>query len=428
MKILLLGSGAREHAIAKKIAESKKTSELIVSPGNVGISKIAKCVNISSDNEAIKQYIIENNVDMLVVGNEQPLADGVADCLYEDERTRNLMVIGPKQKGAALESSKDFAKDFMIRHNIPTARYKSFGKDELDQAIDFLKTLSAPYVLKADGLAAGKGVVISQTLEEAETELREMLANAKFGKASEKVLIEEFLKGIECSVFILTDGKNYSILPEAKDYKRIGEGDTGLNTGGMGSISPVNFATKEFLDKVEQRIIKPTIEGLQKDKIEYKGFIFIGLMSVEGDPYVIEYNVRMGDPETESVFPRIESDIVEAFELVAQGRLNEYELKVSEKVCTTVFLVSKGYPEDYEKGKLMSGFDQVVDCNLFHAGTKAGEGSQILTSGGRVIAVSCFGSTMQEALNKCYENIEKINFEGKTFRRDIGKDLLSLEA
>ncbi len=428
MKILLLGSGAREHAIAKKIVESKKTTELIVSPGNVGISQIAKCVNLSSDNEAIKQYIIDNNIDMLVVGNEQPLADGISDCLYADDRTKNLMVIGPKQKGAALESSKDFAKDFMVRHDIPTARYKSFGKDELEQAIDFLRTLSAPYVLKADGLAAGKGVVISQTLEEAEAELKEMLANAKFGKASEKVVIEEFLTGIECSVFVLTDGKNYCILPEAKDYKRIGEGDTGLNTGGMGSISPVNFATKEFLEKVETRIIKPTIEGLQKDEIEYKGFIFIGLMSVEGDPYVIEYNVRMGDPETESVFPRIESDIVEAFELVAQGRLNEYELKVSEKVCTTVFLVSKGYPEDYEKGKLMSGFDQVVDCNLFHAGTKAGEGSQILTSGGRVIAVSCFGSTMQEALNKCYENIEKIDFEGKTFRRDIGKDLMNMEA
>ncbi len=428
MKILLLGSGAREHAIAKKIVESKKTTELIVSPGNVGISQIAKCVNLSSDNEAIKQYIINNNVDMLVVGNEQPLADGISDCLYADERTRNLMVIGPKQKGAALESSKDFAKDFMVRHDIPTARYKSFGKDELEQAIDFLRTLSAPYVLKADGLAAGKGVVISQTLEEAEAELKEMLANAKFGKASEKVVIEEFLKGIECSVFVLTDGKNYCILPEAKDYKRIGEGDTGLNTGGMGSISPVNFATKEFLEKVETRIIKPTIEGLQKDNIEYKGFIFIGLMSVEGDPYVIEYNVRMGDPETESVFPRIESDIVEAFELVAKERLNEYELKVSEKVCTTVFLVSKGYPEDYEKGKLMTGLDQVVDCNLFHAGTKVGEGNQILTSGGRVISVSCFGDTMQDALKKCYENIEKIDFEGKTFRRDIGKDLLSLEA
>lgn len=428
MKILLLGSGAREHAIAQKIAESKKISKLIVSPGNVGISQIAKCENISSDNEAIKQYIIDNNVDMLVVGNEQPLADGIADCLFEDERTRNLMVIGPKQKGAALESSKDFAKDFMIRHNIPTARYKSFGKDELNQAIDFLKTLSAPYVLKADGLAAGKGVVISETLEQAEEELKEMLANAKFGKASEKVVIEEFLKGIECSVFVLTDGEYYCVLPEAKDYKRIGEGDTGLNTGGMGSVSPVNFATKEFLEKVENKIIKPTIEGLQQDAIEYKGFIFIGLMNVEGEPYVIEYNVRMGDPETESVFPRIESDIVEAFELVSKGRLNEYELKVSEKVCATVFLVSKGYPENYEKGKLMTGFDSVSDCNLFHAGTKAGEGSQILTSGGRVIAVSCFGTTMQDALSKCYENIEKIDFEGKTFRRDIGKDLMNLEA
>lgn len=428
MKILLLGSGAREHAIAKKIAESKKTSELIVSPGNVGISQIAKCENISSDNEAIKQYIIENNVDMLVVGNEQPLADGIADCLFEDERTRNLMVIGPKQKGAALESSKDFAKDFMIRHNIPTARYKSFGKDELNQAIDFLKSLSAPYVLKADGLAAGKGVVICQSLSEAEEELKQMLNNSKFGKASEKVVIEEFLKGIECSVFVLTDGEHYCVLPEAKDYKRIGEGDTGLNTGGMGSVSPVNFATKEFLEKVENKIIKPTIEGLKQDAIEYKGFIFIGLMNVEGEPYVIEYNVRMGDPETESVFPRIESDIVEAFELVSKGRLNEYELKVSEKVCATVFLVSKGYPENYEKGKLMTGFDSVSDCNLFHAGTKAGEGSQILTSGGRVIAVSCFGTTMQDALSKCYENIEKIDFEGKTFRRDIGKDLMNLEA
>lgn len=428
MKILLLGSGAREHAIAKKIAESKKTSELIVSPGNVGISQIAKCENISSDNETIKQYIIDNNIDMLVVGNEQPLADGIADCLFEDERTRNLMVIGPKQKGAALESSKDFAKDFMVRHNIPTAKYQSFGKEELNKAIDYLKTLSAPYVLKADGLAAGKGVVICQSLSEAEEELKQMLNNSKFGKASEKVVIEQFLKGIECSVFVLTDGEHYCVLPEAKDYKRIGEGDTGLNTGGMGSVSPVNFASKEFLEKVENKIIKPTIEGLKQDAIEYKGFIFIGLMNVEGEPYVIEYNVRMGDPETESVFPRIESDIVEAFELVSKGRLNEYELKVSEKVCATVFLVSKGYPENYEKGKLMTGFDSVSDCNLFHAGTKAGEGSQILTSGGRVIAVSCFGTTMQDALSKCYENIEKIDFEGKTFRRDIGKDLMNLEA
>jgi phosphoribosylamine--glycine ligase len=326
-----------------------------------------------------------------------------------------------------LEGSKDFAKEFMVKHNIPTAQYKSFTKDTVGEADQFLSQLNPPYVLKADGLAAGKGVLILDSLEEAKKELREMFSG-KFGNAGNTVVIEQFLKGIEVSVFVLVSNKGYLILPEAKDYKRIGEGDTGLNTGGMGSVSPVNFASKEFLEKVENKIIKPTIEGLQKDAIEYKGFIFIGLMNVEGEPYVIEYNVRMGDPETESVFPRIESDIVEAFELVAKGRLNEYELKVSEKVCTTVFLVSKGYPEDYQKGKVMTGFERVVDCNLFHAGTKAGEGSQILTSGGRVIAISCFGSTMQEALGKCYENIEKIDFEGKTFRRDIGKDLMNLEA
>ena len=426
MKILLLGSGAREHAIAKKIRESKLCKELYISPANAGMISEGECVNLGSDFENIKAFAIEKGIDILVVGNEQPLVDGIADSFASDERTCHINVIGPKKAAAMLEGSKDFAKEFMFKNNIPTARYRTFGKEDLNEAKQFLKTMNPPYVLKADGLAAGKGVVILPTLEEAEAELDAMLSQAKFGDASAKVVIEEFLSGIECSVFVLTDGKHYKILPEAKDYKRIGEGDTGLNTGGMGSVSPVVFADKEFMQKVEDRIIRPTIEGLQKDNLEYRGFIFIGLMSVVGEPYVIEYNVRMGDPETESVMPRIESDLVEAFDLIGKGELDKYEMKIKSDYCTTVMLVSKGYPESYEKGKVMSGMDLCEDCFLFHAGTKADEEGRILTAGGRVIAVTSFGKTMQEALANCYRQAERIDFEGKTLRRDIGKDLMNL--
>lgn len=426
MRILLLGSGAREHAMASKIKQSKLCNRLYISPANAGMSAVGECVNIGSDFESIKTFACEKEIDMLVVGNEQPLVDGIADSFANDERTAHINVIGPRKQAAMLEGSKDFAKEFMSRYSIPTARYQTFGKQDLDAAKQFLKTLNPPYVLKADGLAAGKGVVILSTIQEAEKELEAMLSQAKFGHAGNKVVIEEFLSGIECSVFVLTDGKHYIVLPEAKDYKRIGEEDTGLNTGGMGSISPVVFANQDFMQKVERRIIQPTIEGLQKENLDYRGFIFIGLMNVKGDPYVIEYNVRMGDPETESVMPRIESDLVEAFDLVGKRELDKYSLKINPDYCTTVMLVSKGYPESYEKGKLMSGMDDCSDCMLFHAGTKADENGNILTAGGRVIAVSCFGKTMQEALAKCYAQAEKIQFEGKTLRRDIGKDLMQL--
>lgn len=425
-KILLLGSGAREHAIAWKIAQSPLCERLYISPANAGMNAVGEVVNLGSDFETIKNFAVEKAIDILVVGNEQPLVDGVADSFAEDARTNHITVIGPKKQGAMLEGSKDFAKEFMLRHSIPTARYRTFGKQEIEEAKQFLKELKAPYVLKADGLAAGKGVVILDTIEEAERELEAMLGEAKFGEASAKVVIEEFLSGIECSVFVLTDGKHYVTLPEAKDYKRIGEGDTGLNTGGMGSISPVVFADGEFMRKVEERIIRPTVSGLQTDGIDYRGFIFIGLMSVAGDPYVIEYNVRMGDPETESVMPRVESDLVEAFVKVGARELDKYTLKVNPDYCTTVMLVSKGYPESYEKGKTMSGMESCKNCMLFHAGTKADESGNILTSGGRVLAVTSFGKTMEEALANCYCEAEKISFEGKTYRRDIGADLIKL--
>lgn len=410
--------------MAYKIKQSPLCEKLYISPANAGMKAEGECVYLGGDFEKIRDFAAKNRIDMLVVGNEQPLVEGIADSFAEDERTRRITVIGPGKAGAQLEGSKDFAKHFMEKYSIPTAKYRTFGAAELEEAKRFLGTLQAPYVLKADGLAAGKGVVILPTLEEAERELEAMLKDAKFGKASAKVVIEEFLSGIECSVFVLTDGKNYILLPEAKDYKRIGEGDTGLNTGGMGSVSPVVFADKEFMRKVEERIVAPTIKGLQSEGIDYRGFIFVGLMNVAGEPYVIEYNVRMGDPETESVMPRVESDLVEAFSLVGKGELDRYELKISKDVCATVMLVSKGYPESYEKGKKMSGMDDCGNCFLFHAGTKEDENGDIVTSGGRVIAVSCFGRTCEEALASCYAEAKNIHFDGKTYRRDIGKDLI----
>lgn len=410
--------------MAHKIKQSPLCEKLYISPANAGMRAEGECVNLGSDFDKIRDFAVENRIDMLVVGNEQPLVDGIADSFAGDARTSHIVVIGPTKQGAQLEGSKDFAKHFMEKYAIPTAKYRTFGAAELEEAKRFLGTLQAPYVLKADGLAAGKGVVILPTLEEAERELEAMLKDAKFGKASAKVVIEQFLDGIECSVFVLTDGKHYVLLPEAKDYKRIGEGDTGLNTGGMGSVSPVVFADGEFMRKVEERIVVPTIKGLQSEGIDYRGFIFVGLMSVAGEPYVIEYNVRMGDPETESVMPRVESDLVEAFDLVGKGELDKYELKIRKDFCTTVMLVSKGYPESYEKGKRMSGMENCKNCLLFHAGTKADESGDIVTAGGRVIAVTCFGGTMEEALANCYAEAEKITFEGKTYRRDIGKDLI----
>lgn len=422
MKILLIGSGGRENAIAWKMAQSPKLTELFIAPGNAGTKNFGTNVKLDpNDHEAVKKFLINNKIDLVVVGPEEPLVKGLHDAILADDTTKNIPVIGPQAKGAALEGSKEFAKEFMVRHNIPTAKYLSVTNANLEEGKAFLDQLSAPFVLKADGLAAGKGVLILNDRDEAKTELNNML-HGKFGDAGNTVVIEEFLSGIELSVFVLTDGKSYLILPEAKDYKRIGEGDTGLNTGGMGAVSPVPFAGKEFMNKVKERIVKPTISGLQKDNIPYKGFVFIGLMNCNGEPMVIEYNVRMGDPETEVVMPRIESDLVELFEAVANNRLNEKTIRVSNKFCTTVMMVAGGYPGEYKKGTPMSGFEKNNGSILFHAGTTETNG-QIVTNGGRVIAVSSLGNTKDEAIALSYKNVECIQYEGRYFRRDIGKDL-----
>ena len=423
MNILLLGSGGREHALAWKMLQSEKCSKLIVAPGNAGTAQIAKNVVINpNDFNAVKQLVLAEQINMVVVGPEDPLVNGVYDFFKNDAELASIPVIGPSKYGAQLEGSKEFAKEFLVKHNIPTARYESFTAETVEKGYAFLETLNAPYVLKADGLAAGKGVLILNDLAEAKTELKNMLVDAKFGSASAKVVIEEFLSGIELSCFVLTDGKSYKILPTAKDYKRIGEGDTGLNTGGMGAVSPVPFATPEFLAKIEERVVKPTVAGLQKDNIDYKGFVFIGLIKVGDDPFVIEYNVRMGDPETEVVMPRLKSDLVEIFDAMAKQELERVSFEIDERAATTIMMVSGGYPEDYEKGKVITGVENVKESIVFHAGTSLKD-AKVVSNGGRVLAVTSYGTTYQEAIAQSYDSISKINFENMYFRKDIGFDL-----
>jgi phosphoribosylamine--glycine ligase len=423
MNILVLGSGGREHALALKISQSPKTAKLFVAPGNAGTAEIAVNVEVGvNDFAAIKELVLKEQIDLVVVGPEDPLVNGVHDFFLNDSAIKDVPVIGPQKAAAALEGSKEFAKEFMMRHQIPTAAYESFTSDSVEAGYAFLETLEPPYVLKADGLAAGKGVLILQDLDEAKAELKSMLLDSKFGSASATVVIEEFLDGIELSCFVLTDGSNYKILPTAKDYKRIGEGDTGLNTGGMGAISPVPFADSAFMDTVEARIVKPTVEGLKKDNLPYVGFIFIGLIKVKGEPKVIEYNVRMGDPETEVVIPRLKSDLVEILLAMANGSLDQVDLQIDERAATTVMAVSGGYPEAYEKGKQITGTENVEGSIVFHAGTKLSDG-KVVTNGGRVIAVTSFGKDFKDALQKSYQNMEKIHFDGMYFRKDLGFDL-----
>jgi phosphoribosylamine--glycine ligase len=424
MNVLILGSGGREHAFAWKIAQSSKLKNLFIAPGNAGTSDFGSNLDINvSDFDKIKIAVLENEIEMVLVGPEVPLVEGIHDFFLADTDLKSISVIGPEQYAAQLEGSKEFAKKFMKRHHIPTAEYESFSKESLEEGYQFLETLSPPYVLKADGLAAGKGVVILSDIQEAKYELKEMLANKKFGEASSKVVIEEFLDGIEMSCFVLTDGKNYVNFPNAKDYKRIGEGDVGLNTGGMGAISPVPFATETFLAKIEEQVIKRTVEGLQKDRIPYKGFIFFGIIKVGDEPKVIEYNCRMGDPETEVVIPRMKSDFLELLMATSNGTLADYKMVLDDRSATTVMLVSGGYPEAYEKNKKISGINSVDDSLIFHAGTKTNDSGEIVTNGGRVIAVTSYGEDYNKALKKSYENISKIDFEGMNYRKDIGFDL-----
>jgi len=423
MNILILGSGGREHTFAWKIAQSNTCKNLYVAPGNSGTAEVATNVDIGvTDFEAIKALVLDKQIDMVVVGPEDPLVKGVHDYFLNDDAIKHISVIGPQKAAAELEGSKEFAKEFLYRHNIPTAAYESFTKNTIENGYAFLETLKPPYVLKADGLAAGKGVVILNDIDEAKAELKSMLVDAKFGDASTKVVIEEFLDGIELSCFVLTDGTHYKVLPTAKDYKRIGEGDTGLNTGGMGAVSPVPFATDDFLNKIEERIVKPTVEGLKKDNLPYVGFIFIGLIKVGDDPKVIEYNVRMGDPETEVVFPRLKNNLVEILQAMANGTLNKIDIEIDNRAATTVMLVSGGYPEAYDKGKEITGVEHIKDSIPFHAGAQLQDG-KIVTSGGRVMAITSYGNSYQEAIKKSYQSIEKLHFDKMNYRKDIGFDL-----